>query len=339
MSEPTPTAVLDLPAQAPKPPKKRDWIKRTFFIVLAVLVVIVIGVGIYAWSLMNSFNKAEKIDNAFPTNTTRPAAVEGAQTILLLGSDTRGSTAADETSGRSDTMMVVNIPADRKNVTVMSIMRDNWVPIPGHGTNKINAAMAFGGVPLVVETVESIIDTRIDHVAVIDFESFKGLTEALGGVTINNPNAFTSVKGISFAKGKITLEGADALAFVRERKAFAIGDYQRAKNQQIFMKGVLGEVLNASTLSNPVRISDLVSSVTPYLQVDKSMDAAYLAGLGFSLRDIRTNDVRFFTMPTLGTGMIGDQSVVLPDWDQIKVIQKAFKDGTLFDYKAPSIDQ
>src|SRR5690606_401872 len=106
----------------------------------------------------------------------------------------------------------------------MSIMRDNWVNIQGHGEAKINAAVAYGGIPLAVNTVENFIDARIDHVALIDFESFKGLTDAVGGVTVNNTIAFDSINGghgFSFAQGEITLNGDEALAFVRERYAFS----------------------------------------------------------------------------------------------------------------------
>ena len=88
-------------------------------------------------------------------------------------------------------MMLVHIPADRKGAYVTSIMRDTWLDIPGHGKAKINAAFAYGGVPLAVQTLEGLLDTRIDHVAAIDFEGFKGLTDALGGVEINNPIAFS----------------------------------------------------------------------------------------------------------------------------------------------------
>src|SRR5690606_3044864 len=126
---------------------------------------------------------------------------------------TRGTGDGDELRGRADTIMVVHVPADHETVQVMSIMRDNWVPIPGRGEAKVNAAMAWGGMPLMVETVESLIDTRIDHVAVIDFESFKGLTEAVGGVTVDNPRSFRAVSGQRFEEGEITLIGDDALAF------------------------------------------------------------------------------------------------------------------------------
>jgi polyisoprenyl-teichoic acid--peptidoglycan teichoic acid transferase len=334
------TAVLPVvggdPASTPKPKKKRDRIKVAFFSVLAVFAVVVVVVGLFGWNLWSSFDKAKKIQDAFPTGE-RPAAVAGAQTILLLGSDTRGSSDEDEVSGRSDTIMVVNVPADHQSVSVMSIMRDNWVEIPGHGEAKINAAMALGGVPLVVETVEKFIDARIDHVAIVDFESFAGMADALGGVTVDNPKEFTAVSGEHFDEGKITLRGDDALAFVRERKAFATGDYQRAANQQRFMKGLLSEVLSADTLLNPFRMSSLVSEVSPFLSVDAGVDPGYLLSTLWNARDIRSSDVHFFTSPTLGTGWRSGQSVVLPDWDQIDVVRKALRDGTLSEYEPPKL--
>src|SRR5690606_4226712 len=139
----------------------------------------------------------------------------------------------------------------------MSIMRDNWVHIQGHGDAKINAAVAYGGIPLAVNTVENMIDARIDHVALIDFESFKGLTNAVGGVTVNNPIPFTAHHGgHNFAQGEITLNGEQALGFVRERYAFADGDYQRARNQQIYLKGLIGQILSRDTLTSPAKVSD-----------------------------------------------------------------------------------
>lgn len=341
MSNDPRTAVLPVadgePGGTPaKPKKKRDRIKIAFFTVLAVFAVIVVVVGLFAWNLWSSFDKATKIDDAFPTGD-RPAAVEGAQTILLLGSDTRGSGEEDDVSGRSDTMMVVHIPADHQTISVMSIMRDNWVEIPGHGEAKINAAMALGGLPLVVETVEQFIDTRVDHVAIIDFESFAGMADALGGVTVDNPREFTAVSGEEFAEGEITLQGDDALAFVRERKAFATGDYQRAANQQLFLKGLLSEVLSADTLLNPVRVSELVSETSPYLTVDSGVDAWFLLSTFWNARDVRSGDVHFFTSPTLGTGWRGGQSVVVPDWDEIDVVRQSIKDGTLSEYVPPKL--
>lgn len=168
--------------------------------------VIVIAVGIlsvYTLTLANTYNDSvTKIPegDAFPKSSVRPGPVSPklaeAQNILLLGSDTRGEVGADLDSirgQRSDTIMVVHVPADSSGIQVMSIMRDNWVTIPGYGEHKINAALAFGGVPLTVQTVESLIGVRIDHVAIVDFSGFTMLTNALGGVTVDNAVPFTRI--------------------------------------------------------------------------------------------------------------------------------------------------
>ena len=121
----------------------------------------------------------------------RPAKKPGkAVNYVLMGSDSRDLGNAGH--GRSDVLMVMHLDADRKNAYMISFPRDMYVPIPGHGKNKINAAFSFGGPSLTVRTLESLLDTRMDHVALIDFEGFINLTEELGGVTVYNRYASNS---------------------------------------------------------------------------------------------------------------------------------------------------
>jgi LCP family protein required for cell wall assembly len=326
------------------PPRKRHGPRNFLILISALLVVAIAAVGVYVVNLSSTFDSAKKIEieEVFPEEATRPAvAVDASQNILLMGTDTRGDVAEDidDVKGtRSDAMMVVHISADRDSVHVMSIMRDSWVDIPGRGKDKMNAALAYGGVPLAVQTIEGIIGSRIDRVAIVDFEGFKGITDALGGVEIDNPVAFnsSSIKGKTFALGLNTLNGDEALAFVRERYAFNDGDYQRVRNQQIYIKGVLREILSAETLTNPMTINNLVSSIAPYLTVDSGFNSAYAAGLGVELRQIRMDDMTFFTLPTLGTGTQGGQSVVNVNWDEVAVIQQHFRDDSLSQYQVPA---
>jgi len=327
-----------------KPSAKKRRLRIALIAMGSVLVLLLGSVGVYAFILSQQFNGVEKIVDAFPDDSLRPPVVEtdgpAPQNILLLGSDSRGTVSKDldDTAGtRSDTMMIVHIPADRKSIQVMSLMRDFWVDIPGRGKAKLNAAMAYGGVPLTVQTIEGIIDSRIDHIAMVDFEGFKDVTDALGGVTVNNPTAFNSSRkdNFSYAKGKITLGGEQALSFVRERYAFSDGDYSRVANQQLFIKAVMGKVLSKETLTNPAKISGLVSAIAPYMTVDSGLNSSYAVSLGFEMRDIRVDDVSFFTMPSLGTGMEGSQSVVKVNWDEVPKIKKAFKDDTLDSYTPP----
>ncbi len=284
------------------------------------------------------------MSQAFPNEASRPVKpTEGpasnAMNILLLGSDTRGAALNQAEEGqpsdqRSDTMLWVHIPADRKNIYMMSIMRDTWVDIPGHGQAKINAAMAYGGVPLVVQTLEGLFKSRIDHVAIMDFEGFKAITDALGGVDVNVPIGFKAhTADVTLKAGPQKLNGDQALAFVRERYAFTDGDYQRVKDQQIFLEAVLNTVLTPATLTNPVKVTELVNQVSPYLSVDKGLDSATVGAPAVSLNAVRGLDVVSFTLPTLGTGTSADgQSIVLKDDAAISAIAKSLTDDSLGTY-------
>ncbi|MDN6149704.1 MAG: LCP family protein [Yaniella sp.] len=193
--------------------------------------------------------------------------------------------------------------------------------------------MAYGGVPLIVQTVEGLIEQRIDHIAVADFNGFRNITDAVGGVEVNNPQAFTA-SGTDFAEGQITLDGEDALAFVRERKSFSDGDYSIAANQQLFLKSFAGEVLTRDALTSPGKFNDLIDATTPYVALDGEFGPTEMLGLGTSMTSVRGSDIVSFTLPTTGTGTEGGgQSVVYVDWDELKTVQEHFEDDDLADYQ------
>lgn len=326
-------------ASHPRSRRTRRWIWGIVFGLVAVLMVVALTGGVYLAGLASSYGKAETLPavEVFPSEAARPTQSNPeAMNILLLGSDTRdglGGSMSDIRGQRADTMLLVHIPADRSGVQVISFMRDNWVPIPGYGNGKLNAALAFGGTPLLVQTLEEITDVRIDHVAITDFEGFKGLSEALGGVTVNNAVAFKEGK-YSFAQGPIELRGDQALAYVRARYPFTDGDYQRVRNQQAFIKGMLDKLVSRETLTDPGRISASVDALAPYLAVDEGLDAGSVASLGFSLREVDKSEILFLTSPTLGTDMVGDQSIVRPDWDALAALSQSLKDDTVPQYVA-----
>ncbi|MCC9204391.1 LCP family protein [Arthrobacter sp. zg-Y769] len=311
---------------SPEPRRgKRHPVRNTMLVLLTLVLVAAVAAGGYLWHLARTFdNGTNTIADALPENRPeKAAAAEGSQNILLMGSDTRDPASGD---ARSDAMMLVHVPGDRSGVYVMSIMRDTWVEMPGHGEQKINAAMAIGGVSLTVDTVQTLFDIPIDHVAIIDFEGFQGLTDALDGVTLNNEVAFQSegAQGEYFAAGPITVEGESALKYVRERYAFTDGDYQRVKNQQAFLSGVISGVLNKATLTNPVKVSNVVGAISPYLSVDEELDASAAGALALGLRNVRAGDVHMFTLPNAGVGTSSDgQSIVVPDYAAIAEIAAA----------------
>ena len=216
----------------------------------------------------------------------------------------------------------------------MSIMRDSWVEIPGRSDNKINAALAIGGVPLTVQTVENLLDTRIDHVAVLDFEGFAAITDVLGGVTVTNERAFTPITlpDTRFPQGDVTLNGEEALAFVRERMAFASGDFQRVRNQQAYVKGLAAKILDTNVIADSGRIKALFEAVNPYFARDEALTADLIIRIGGSLRNVTSDDIMFFTMPNLGTGTRGGQSVVVVDMDEVEEIKGLLQEDLLHTY-------
>ncbi|MET4003858.1 LCP family protein required for cell wall assembly [Arthrobacter sp. UYCu511] len=337
---------MSIEADRPVPARRRRNTGRSILLVfLAIFVIAALSSVAFIANLAHTFNsQTQSIPQAFPQERFRPVKpTEGpaaqAQNILLLGSDSRGdglnlAEAGDPSNQRSDTIMWLHVPADRHHLYLMSIMRDMWVDIPGVGPAKINAAMAYGGVPLVVQTLEGLFKTRIDHVAVIDFQGFKSVTDALGGVQVNVPLDFTSVHGnFTFKAGPQKLDGDQALAFVRERYAFVDGDYQRVKDQQLFLRAVLNEVMSPATMTNPFKVATLVKEISPYVSVDSTLNAATLGALALSLNGVRGSDVIAFTLPTLGTGTSADgQSIVLADDNALTAIGKALNNDTLGEY-------
>jgi LCP family protein required for cell wall assembly len=267
------------------------------------------------------------IPNAIPqAEATVPASPDGALNVLFLGSDSRVGTDAPDVNrvsgSRSDSMMLVHIPADRSGVQVMSLLRDSWVDVPGHGMAKLNAAYAWGGVPLTVQTVQNLLGVRIDHVAEIGFNGFKGMTDALGGVDVDSQKAF-AVRDFQFQQGVNHLGGDAALAFVRARYPFADADHQRVRNQQSFLRGIANGALSRGTLTSPGTISDFVAQTAKYLSVDEGLTFGRIGEIGWSLRDLRSDDILFMTIPTAGGGTSADgQSYVAlsqPEVDKLTI--------------------
>ena len=232
--------------------------------------------------------------------------------ILLLGSDTRsGSEAALVSGSRADTIMLMHIPADGKGVYIISIMRDTWVNIPGYGPAKINAALNYGGISLQVATVENLVGVKIDHVAEIEFEGFKSLVNAVGGVDVQVPFAFTS-NVWTFTPGVMHMNGSAALTFVRERYSFADGDYQRVRNQRAFLRGLYSTMKAKGALSNVGSFQSAVESLADYMRVDSGLNAAQIAQIAAPVLTSGDTTMRMTTLPNAGPGWSYDgQSIIL----------------------------
>ncbi len=279
------------------------------------------------------------IADAFPSGP-RPQPSATATNVLLIGSDTRSDgggrlTRRRRPVGHADARARARRPQRRvPHVDHARLVGRR----PGHGQAKINAAYSWGGVPLTVQTVEQLLDVHIDHVAEIDFRGFAAMTDALGGVTVQSPAAFQA-HGHHFAAGPNRLDGAAALAFVRERYSFADADHTRVRNQQAFMRGVLDGAVSTGTLTNPGRLQEFVTATSTHLSTDAGLDARAVAALGWSLRGLRPADLHTFTMPTAGSGTSPDgQSYVTLNGLEVQDLSRALRSddvsGWLQDHSA-----
>ncbi|SDS97178.1 LCP family protein [Microlunatus soli] len=293
--------------------------------------------GYQAWSVADGLNGLQRgLD--LPTGTgsagstaptTADPAAGSAVDVMLLGSDSRDPDAED---GRSDTIMLLHLAADRKNAYLISFPRDLWVTVPGRGKAKINSAYADGGSNLMAKTLNELTGIGIDHAAVIDFSGFADLTEAVGGVTVNNSRAFDS-HGYHYSKGSITIAGKEALWFVRERHALPDGDFDRAANQRKVVKALAAKIAGPSTLANPGKLSDVIGTVSKYVTVDGGLDNTTLLGLAGSMKSAAGSLVTL-QAPVSGTGMMDGQSVDLIDSARMKKLAAALQQDTLDDYVA-----
>jgi LCP family protein required for cell wall assembly len=224
--------------------------------------------------------------------------------ILVAGIDTRGGLTkrqeiqlhvGDAISYNTDTLMLVHIPANHASAEVVSLPRDTWLSLPGHGMNKINAALAIGGPQLMVKTVEQATGLVINDYVEIDFLGFVKVIDALGGVNVCLPFAVNDPdSGLHMAAGRHHVDGVTALEFVRDRHSFALSDIARIGDQQQLLSSVFTEATSSGLLANPIRLQQFLSSFAAAVKVDNGFNLIELAQ---ELRGLRSQDVTFTTVP------------------------------------------
>ncbi|GIJ19901.1 transcriptional regulator [Micromonospora lutea] len=316
----------DGPAAKPR----RRWLRITLIVLLVFSLVgvgAVVASGFYLKSVESDIERVDAFDNV-PEETRPEVVAKGALNILILGSDSRDP---ESTGGsRADTIILAHVPKDRSSAQLVSIPRDTWVAVPrsneGRGGRdaKINAAYAWGGLSLMVQTVEQYTKVRIDHVMLVDFAGFKDIIDALDGIDITSEKRFTSIHPPfrTFEQGKQRLDGAAALDFSRQRKQFADGDFTRIKHQQQVIKAILDKAASGGILTNPARLNSFVRATSSAVSVDRSMS---LVDMAMELRSLRGNDLTFITNPTKGTGRVGSESVVFADPDKAALFYEAVR--------------
>jgi LCP family protein required for cell wall assembly len=290
----------------------RRWIK-----LIAGLVVLILVVGVALYFYLDS--KLHRV-NALVNYQGRPAAAAGSN-WLIAGSDSRQgltrkqelkySTGRDISGHRSDTVMVLHISSNGTPNVLVSLPRDSYVQIPGHGMNKLNAAYSFGGPKLMAETVQNATGLRIDHYMEIGFGGFVNVVNAVGGVTMCLPAPLhDKASGLHLKAGCQTLSGGEALSYVRDRHDFASQDLQRIQDQRLFMKALLSKVTSAGTMLNPFASIPAAFGIADALTVDNGTHLYQLMQAAFALRSPETT-----TVPIANANYVTSAGDAV-EWDQ-----------------------
>jgi len=266
--------------------------RRIALIAAAVVVVLLAAAaGSYFW-----------LDSKLNRTVALPAfsGTSAGQNWLIVGADSRQGLTDKQivslhvgfVSGteNSDSLMLLHMGTGRP--VLISIPRDSYVPIPGHGEDKINAALGIGGPTLLVQTVESVTGLRIDHYMGIGFGGLVSVVNQVGGVTICLPNALhDTASGLNLKKGCQNLDGAQALAFVRDRHSFADQDLQRIQDQRAFLKALLDKATSPGVYLNPFVALPFGSAAASSISVDQGANLYGLVQAAMALRDPQTGTV------------------------------------------------
>lgn len=302
------------------------------------------------------------------TDVVDPGGQYGDETYLIVGTDTRAGangeigagSVADAEGTRADTVILVNIPADRSRVVAVSFPRDldivrpscqAWDNDKGQYTNeinpgadndKLNSAYAYGGPKCLVKVVQKMSGLKIGHFIGMDFSGFESMVNQIGGVEVctSTPLIDDELGAVLPNAGRQTVDGATALNYVRARKVEAEGngDYGRIKRQQIFLSSLLRSALSNKVLFDPGKLNGFITAFTRETFV-QNVDTKSLVTLGRSLQKVDAGAVTFLTVPTAGTNELGNE---IPRLDDIKAIFQAIIDDEPLpgeERKAPEPDK
>ena len=288
------------PAVTPRAPVRRrrfPW-GRVVLLVLVAWIAYLVVVPVIAWK------RIDQVD-ASPVGA-RPAEQPGT-TYLLVGSDSRkgltkkenrrlGTGGVGDVGQRTDTIMLLHT-GDGPSL-LLSIPRDSIVPIPGHGTTKINAAFAYGGPRLLVKTIEQNTGVHVDHYVEIGFGGFVNSVDAVGGITICPTRKMVDRRAnLNIKKGCQQVDGITALGYARSRHTSGIGDIDRARHQREVVSAIGDKVKSPWTILNPFRYWDVNMAATSSIKVDKDSGVIDLARFAWAMTRVNGKDGLTCSMP------------------------------------------
>lgn len=271
----------------------------------------ILGYGYYLYSSV--VTTVEDMHQPIERELTRVVDMERGQPLsfLLLGIDATGTD-----RGRTDTLMVITVNPNDQSLKMLSIPRDTRTAIIGKGIDdKINHAYAFGGPEMTIPTVENFLDIPIDHYLTVNMNGFKDIVDAIGGVTVTNPFAFSD-GGFTFNEGEISLNGTEALSYSRMRKQDPRGDHGRNDRQRQIIQAVIKEGAQISSVS---RMEEILGAIGTNIKTD--LDFANMKKVQSKYKDARRSSEEI-TISGSGATLGGIWYYIVAEDERLRVSKK-----------------
>ncbi|WP_328289520.1 LCP family protein [Nocardia aurantiaca] len=325
---------------------------RVGLAIVAVIALIVTGSG---WSYLrakdNNFQQVSALDDNSP-DIVDADGQSGDENFLIVGTDTRAGangslgagSVADAEGARSDTVMLVNIPANRARVVAVSFPRDldvsrpvceGWdndkavytgEKFPAADGDKLNATYALGGPKCLTKVITKLSGLKINHFVGIDFSGFESMVDVVGGVEVctTKPLVDEVLGTVLTTPGKQVVNGSTALDYVRARHVYGEerSDYDRINRQQRFLSSLLRSALSSKVLFDPGKLNGFINAFAQHSFMD-NVSTKDLLTLGRSLQKMQAGSITFLTVPTAGTTSYGNE---IPRESDIKAIFRAVID-------------
>ncbi|MEO7448555.1 MAG: LCP family protein [Humibacillus sp.] len=310
------------PGPPPPPADPRYRLKKRRLVLLVVGLLVLLWIAFMVWVPMHAWGSVNKVDNV--PDGDRPTDTSG-YNYLLVGSDSReGLTTAqrkayatgDAAGNRTDTIMLVHVSESGGKPVMVSLPRDSYVPIPGHGSDKINAAYSIGGAKLLTATVENVTGIHVDGYIEIGLGGFASVVDSIGGVNLCVPRDMKDKKaGIDLKKGCQNLNGGNALGYVRSRYEDPLGDIGRAARQRQFLGALMKKAATPSTVLLPWRYKGFADASAAGLAVGTDTGITDAVRVLQAMRSVSNDEGLSLSVPTATLSYRTSAGALAIKWD------------------------
>lgn len=331
--------------------RSSTWANITKVLLTGIIAVALSGLSVAAYAVWTVWSDLDTVD--LQPGIGDPdligagsQSLDGALTILLVGSDSRqGSILDDGEEGElNDVNLLLHVSADHQNATVISFPRDLKLSIPSCPSEEgepnfypamseqmLNSAISYGGLPCVAMTISQLTGLPIPYAALVTFDGVIGVSNAIGGVTVCLTEPIDDpYTGLSLPAGDNTLKGVDALQFLRTRYGVGDGgDISRISNQQLFMSALVRQMQSAETLSNPVRVYSLAKAGVENMTLSSNMASIeFMQALAGTVRDIDLDRINFVQYPSFEHPY--EAGRLMPDYESGRTLIEIIASGQPF---------